>query len=183
MKRSIAFLLLVITAVLFTACGSSNEIPTNFTATDYATIIAENRNASDNESYTIFTLEDGVFDATSGVSDALDSESIEQQAKLTLDMLGCSIEDIEKAAFSVSLMNIKSYGIAIIQPAPDKSDTITQALNIFIEAQKSSQENYLAEQYAIAKASKLTTLKSGQIVLVMCPNQDTVYNNIKNALK
>lgn len=183
MKRFIALVLFATLAIGFTGCGASNNTTSSFTATDYASIITENRHQSDNEAYTVFTLENGTFAATSGVASELDSDAVNQQAQLTLDMLGCQLDDIEKAAFSVSLMNIKSYGIAIIQPTDGKSDAVKQALTTFIESQKASQENYLAEQYAIAKASRLETLKSGEIVLVMCADQDTIFNNIKNALK
>lgn len=183
MKRFIALVLFATLSIGFTGCGASNNATSSFTAADYASIITENRHQSDNDVYTVFALENGTFTATSGVSSELDSDAINQQAQLTLDMLGCQPDDIEKAAFSVSLMNIKSYGIAIIQPAAGKSDAVKQALTTFIESQKASQENYLAEQYAIAKASRLETLKNGEIVLVMCADQDTIFHNIKNALK
>ena len=69
--------------------------------------------------------------------------------------------------------------MAIVKPAEGKTDAVKEALSSFIEAQKSAQENYLADQYAIAKAAKLNVLKCGEVILVMCCGQDTVYNSIE----
>lgn len=182
MKRLLSLILCGVMALGLAACGGSQST-SSLTANDYATIITQNRNPDDNTSHTVFTLQDGSFSATSGVSGDLTADDIAQQGQLSLDMLGISKDDVAKAAFSVSLMNVQSYGIAIIQPAQGKTDAVKQALTTFIEAQKSSQENYLADQYAIAKAAKLETLKTGEVVLVMCADQDTVYNAIKAAVK
>ena len=96
--------------------------------------------------------------------------------------LGLTEEDVEEAAFSVSMMNVQSYGLAIVKPADGKEAAVTEGLQTFIDGQKAAQENYLADQYAIAKAAKLDTVKSGEVVLVMCEEQDTVFSSIKNAL-
>ena len=102
---------------------------------------------------------------------------------MSLEVLGLTAEDVESASYSVSLMNVKAYGVAIVKPAEGKTDAVKEALSGFIESQKSAQENYLADQYAIAKAAKLETLKSGEVVLVMCENQDQVFQSSETALK
>lgn len=181
MKHLLSLILCGVLVLGLVGCGSQST--SHLTASNYADIIAQNRNPDDNSVHTIFTLENGSFSATSGVASDLSSQDIAQQGQLSLDMLGISTEDVSKAAFSVSLMNVQSYGIAIIQPEQGKTDAVKQSLTTFIEAQKSAQENYLADQYAIAKAAKLETLKTGEVVLVMCSNQDTVYNAIQAAVK
>ena len=101
---------------------------------------------------------------------------------MCLQVLGLTEEDVEEAAFSVSMMNVQSYGLSIVKPADGKEAAVTEGLQTFIDGQKAAQENYLADQYAIAKAAKLDTVKSGEVVLVMCEEQDTVFSSIKNAL-
>ena len=101
---------------------------------------------------------------------------------MCLQVLGLTEENVEEAVFSVSMMNVQSYGLAIVKPADGKETAVTEGLQTFIDGQKAAQENYLADQYAIAKAAKLDTVKSGEVVLVMCEEQDTVFSAIKDAL-
>lgn len=182
MKRLLSLALAAVLMFSFTACGASGSDP-NQTETDYAEILSSSRDAQTNDTFTIFTLQNDTFGAVGGYSEELSEEEAKTQAQLSLDMLGIAAEDVQSAAYSVSLMNVKAYGIAIIKPVSGKTETVKQALSTFIEAQKSAQENYLADQYAIAKAAKLQTLKSGEVVLVMCSGQDTVYSSIESALK
>ena len=43
-------------------------------------------------------------------------------------------------------------------------------------------ENYLADQYEIAKAATVTTVPSGEVVLVCCDGSDAVLAAIEEAL-
>ena len=101
---------------------------------------------------------------------------------MCLQVLGLAEEDVEEAAFSVSMMNVQSYGLAIVKPAEGRQAAVTEGLQAFIDSQKAAQENYLADQYAIAKAARLDAVKSGEVVLVMCAEQDAVFSSIKDAL-
>ena len=47
----------------------------------------------------------------------------------------------------------------------------------------SSFEMYLADQYDIAKNARLETLEDGTVLLVMCEDQDTVYDAIAKAIQ
>lgn len=182
MKRLISLALAAALAFSFVACGGSTSTSGQSTK-DYAAIISSSRDQEMNDAFNIFTLKDGVFGSTGGYSEDLSEDEIKTQAELSLDMLGIEAEDVQDAAYSVSLMNVKAYGVAIVKPVSGKTEDVKQALSTFIEAQKSAQENYLADQYAIAKAAKLSVLKSGEVILVMCSGQDTVYNSIESALK
>ena len=71
---------------------------------------------------------------------------------------------------------------AAILPAAGKEDLVLEGLNSFVENQKRSFEQYLADQYEIAKEAKVGTLEDGTVLLVMCENQDAVYDSIKDAL-
>lgn len=149
---------------------------------DYAAILADARPAEDNDNLVIFQLKDGAYTATGGYAADLTEEDIASQGAMCLQVLGLAEEDVEEAAFSVSMMNVQSYGIAIVRPAEGKEAAVTEGLQTFIDGQKAAQENYLADQYAIAKAARLDSVKSGEVVLVMCAEQDTVFSSIKNAL-
>ncbi len=181
MKRLLSLALAAVLTFGLAGCGGSSASQDQ-TPKDYPAILTASRPQEDNDSYTVFTLEDGAFGAVGAYADELSAEQIDTQGQLSLDMLGLSAEDIQKAAFSVSLMNVHAYGIAIVQPAEGRTDAVKQALSTFIEAQKTAQENYLPDQYAIAKAARLETVKSGEVVLVMCAGQDDVYDSIAKAL-
>ena len=93
-----------------------------------------------------------------------------------------SSDDETAYAISVSAMNVRAYGVAAILPAAGKEDLVLEGLNSFVENQKRSFEQYLADQYEIAKEAKVGTLEDGTVLLVMCENQDAVYDSIKDAL-
>lgn len=183
MKRLFAVLLAGLLAAGLVGCGSAASESNARSPEEYASVLTESRTEDDNRNYTIFTLKEDKFTANQGYAEHLDTEAVDSQGQMSLDVLGLSKEDVDSAAYSVSLMNVKAYGIAIVKPAAGRTDAVKQALSGFIEAQKSAQENYLADQYAIAKAAKLETLKTGEVVLVMCENQDQVFQSIETALK
>ena len=90
---------------------------------------------------------------------------------------------MQEAAFSLSLMNVQTYGVAIVMPAQNRTGAVKEALQAYIDGQKAAQQNYLPDQYAIAKAARLETLKTGEVVLVMRDGQNDVYSAIEKALK
>ena len=51
----------------------------------------------------------------------------------------------------------------------------------YIGRTKSSFEMYLADQYEVAENARLETLEDGTILLVMCQDQDTVFDAIADA--
>ena len=101
----------------------------------------------------------------------------------TLSMLGLTAEDMESYALSISLMNVKAYGIAAIKPAEGKEQTVVDGLNSFVELQQQNFEQYLVDQYEIAKAAKVETLSDGTVLLVMCEDAETVFESIKTAIE
>ena len=58
-----------------------------------------------------------------------------------------------------------------------------QALQDYIDRQQQNFEMYLQDQYEVAKNAKLETLKDGTILMVMCEDQDTVFNAISTAIE
>lgn len=102
---------------------------------------------------------------------------------LILESLGLSQEDMTAFGISMSMMNVQAYGIAAVMPADGKTDVVTQALQGFIDQQKANFETYLADQYEVASAARLETLEDGTVLMVMCQDQDTVFDAIRSALE
>lgn len=102
---------------------------------------------------------------------------------MLLELLGLKEEDMEAFGISASMMNVKAYAIALVRPVQDKEDDVMEALQGFIELQKSNFERYLEDQYEIAKAARLETLTDGSILLVMCQDQDPIFDAIRDAVE
>lgn len=99
------------------------------------------------------------------------------------DILGLEPEDCAACALSVSLMNVKAYGIAAVLPADGRKEQVKEGLSGFIDMQRQNFQQYLPDQYDIAQAARLDTLSDGTILLVMCPDQDGVYTRIQSVVE
>ena len=86
-------------------------------------------------------------------------------------------------ALSVSPMNVKAYAVAAIYPAAGKEDAVQEGLDAFVENRKASFEQYLMDQYDIADSARLETLDDGTVLLVMCPDQDAVFDAIRTSIE
>ena len=114
---------------------------------------------------------------------AIESARDAEMNDVIFELLGVTAADMSAFALSVSPMNIKAYGIAAIYPAAGKSDAVLEGLNAFIDRQKQSFEQYLADQYEIAGNARLETLEDGTILLVMCEDQDAVFDAIRDTIE
>ena len=109
--------------------------------------------------------------------------SEEDMSAMILQNLGLLVEDMKAFAISASAMNVQAYCIAAVMPAEGKTDAVTQALQGYIDSQKASFEQYLVDQYEVASSAKLETLGDGTVLMVMCQDQDTVFDAISNAIQ
>ena len=171
-------------AALFTlaACGK-NAAPAE--AKDYAQIIHDARTDEYNESMLILSAggEAGSFEAIDGYAGEMTADDIKAQAEnFILPMLGLEAGDYEDFAASVSTMNVRSYGVAIVKPAEGKAEAVQEALENYVTSQQMAMQNYLADQYEIARAATVTTVPSGEVVLVCCEDADSVLASIEEAL-
>lgn len=121
------------------------------------------RTDEDNEAYPVFCDKDAIED-------------------MYYQVVGFTASDVDEIAMSVSLINVKAYGIVVVKPAEGCADTVKAGLQAFIDTQCANFETYLADQYEIAKNAKLETLEDGTIVMVMCENADSVYESIVASL-
>ena len=192
MKKYIAaFLCIAMCLALMSACGTetkpeeSTEPITSEQPSEAPEDSAEPENPEDSsEPETSSPLADAITSARGDEENEAypvqsDKDAIES---MYYDVLGFTADDVTELAMSVSLINVKAYGIVIAKPAEGCADTVKAGLQAFIDTQCNNFETYLADQYEIAKNAKLETLDDGTIVMVMCANADTVYDAIVAAL-
>lgn len=181
-KRFLATLLAGL--ALFALVGCSGKPAASATPKDYTQILHDARNADDNEYNMIFTKgEDGKFTAQYGYSKDYDADQLNDEiGNMMLPLLGLEEGSYTDFAASVSAMMTQSYGIAIVKPADGKTQEVVDALNNYILSQQQTMEHYLEDQYQIAKAAKVETAPTGEVIMVCCEDSDTVLANIKAAL-
>lgn len=110
------------------------------------------------------------------------SDAEDGDAPLILDVLGLKADQMQAFGLSVSMMNIMAYGVAAVLPAEGQEEAVMEALNGFVDRQKQGFEHYLEDQYVIAKAAKVEKLEDGTLLLVMCEDQDTVFEKISGTI-
>lgn len=204
MKKIIAAVLcLTMCFALLSACGTENKPAETDPVTSEEPSTAPTESAEPEESAEPSeqpsdepgTAPETEAPATSALADAITSARTDEENeaypvfsdKAAIEdayyqVVGFTAADVDDIAMSVSLINVKAYGIVIAKPAEGCADTVKAGLQAFIDTQCNNFETYLADQYEIAKNAKLETLDDGTIVMVMCANADTVYDAIVAAL-
>ena len=173
MKKSIT-LMLVLTFVIAVFSGCASTSKTDGLSPEeleklYAKAITDARDDDLNSAFPVM----------------LGSEESEDEvvAEMLHELLGFKSDDAEAYAMSISLMNVKAYGIVVVKPADGRAEAVKDGLQGFIDQQCQGFELYLADQYEIAKNARLETLNDGTIVMVMCPDQDAVYDSIAKSIQ
>lgn len=204
MKKIIAAVLcLTMCFALLSACGTENKPAETDPVTSEEPSTAPTESAEPEESAEPSeqpsdepgTAPETEAPATSALADAITSARTDEENeaypvfsdKAAIEdayyqVVGFTAADVDEIAMSVSLINVKAYGIVIAKPAEGCADTVKAGLQAFIDTQCNNFETYLADQYEIAKNAKLETHDDGTIVMVMCANADTVYDAIVAAL-
>lgn len=170
MKRILSLALAAALCLGLAACGGKKEgaakTPEEL-ADAYSQAITDARDTEHNEAFPVTT------NATQDPPPYLD---------MSFATLGFTAEDTKAYAVSMSLMNVNAYAIVAAMPAEGKEETVKKGLENYVEAQKSSFEFYLEEQFEIAANAKLETLDDGTLLLVMCEGQDKAFEEIKTKL-
>ena len=192
MKKYIAaFLCIAMCLALMSACGTetkpeeSTEPITSEQPSEAPEDSAEPENPEDSsEPETASPLADAITSARGDEENEAypvqsDKDAIES---MYYDVLGFTADDVTELTMSVSLINVKAYGIVIAKPAEGCEETVKAGLQGFIDPQCANFGTYLAGQYERAKNAKLETLDDGTIIMVMCENADAVYEAIVAAL-
>jgi hypothetical protein len=179
--------LLLAAAAVFTLTGCRDKTDSGASspaAKDYAAILRAARSAEDNENNLILAPDGlGGYTATDGFSADLSADDVSAQADMLLPLLNLKAEDMDAWAVSASLMNVRSYAVAIVKPAEGRADAVRDGLQAYVDAQKANMETYLPDQYEIAKDAKIVTADSGEVILVCCENAPDVLASIEAGLK
>ena len=88
----------------------------------------------------------------------------------------------EDAASSI-MMNVRAYAIGVFKPAEGQAEVVQAAVESYVSLQRKSFENYLADQYEVAKGALVKTLPGGEIVLVMSEGAADIMANLEKTLK
>ena len=166
MKHTILFALLL--ALVMNGCGEKQQESTlspEERSDLYETAIQAARDAETNQALPI--IDDADDDA----------------AAMVFEMLGVAPKDMSSYALSVSMRNVTAYAVAAIYPAAGKHDTILESLQTFVDRQKESFQQYLADQYQVAVNARLETLDDGTVLLVMSAQQDAVFDAIRDVIE
>lgn len=110
---------------------------------------------------------------------AFDSED----AEIYYNFFDFTKDNYKAGAFSMSLMNVQAYAIAVIQPVEGKGEEVVSEFNTYVEGIQKSFEQYLVDQYEISKNAIVKQLDNGVVVMVMCEDSQTVYENIIKAME
>ena len=123
-------------------CGSKDAASGAAEPKDYAQIIHDARTDEYNEAMLILSSDaEGNLTAMDGPVADLSEEDLKAQAdNFILPMLGLQEGDYERFAASVSTLNVRSYGVAIVQPAEGKAEDVQAALENYVTSQQLAME-------------------------------------------
>ena len=107
----------------------------------------------------------------------------EELGSIAWEMLGMSADMLDAYAVSISLMNVSAYCVGVFKPVEGQEEAVMTALQTYQQNIETSFENYLADQYDVASSARLETLSDGTVLMVMCSDQDTVFDAIKTAIE
>ncbi len=167
MKKIIAFAM-ALTMMALAGCSGTTSAPAEKTPEELTTLYADAITANGGE----------MVEYNPVMSAAKEDDG----SAFLLETMGLKVEDMTAFGISASMMNVKAYGIAAVMPAEGKEETVKTALQSFIDTQKMNFEFYLADQYEIACNARLDTLEDGTILMVICEDQNTVFENISKAI-
>lgn len=171
--------LLCLSALALAGCGAARRTE----PLDYAAILQNARSEEENQAFDLFHAgPDGQLAGAAGYTGQYTADQLAGIGQASLELLGLDPADCLGFAASVSQMMTQSYAIAVALPAEGKADAVKEGFQAFIQQQMELQQNYLPDQYAIAKDARLETLPTGEVVLVMCQDADAVLAHLKEAL-
>ena len=183
MKRIIAALLAGLCLLIFAGCSAGSKADSS-APKDYSQILHDARSDEENEYDMIFTRgEDGKFTAIDGYSTEYEADQLDDEIRnMMYPMLNLEDDMYTNFAASISAMMVRSYAVAIVNPAEGKTDDVKSALEAYVQSEQQSMEHYLEDQYQIAKAATVTVAPTGEVVLVCAEDHDTLLASIEKAL-
>lgn len=198
MKKLLVLLLVAALAVTAAACSSSQSSSSSVPQSSASESSSSSEESLPDESmpeeglpeFEIPAENQKLGDILTAARSAEDNEyyppvlSVEDpQAAMLLELMSLKAEDLSSFAISVSPMNVKAYGVAILKPAEGKNDAVLAAANNWVTNKQKEFENYLPDQYEVSKAATVDQLADGTVVLVMSENGADVQKAIVDAMK
>ena len=198
MKKLLVLLLVGALAMGAVACSSTQSSSSQESSSSISESVSSEESSELPDSmpeegapeFTIPEENQKLGDMITGARNAEDNEYLkplmsaeDPQADLIFELLGLKPEDLSAYAISISPMNIKAYGVAILQPAEGKAEAVLKAANDWVSSTQKSFENYLPDQFEISKTATVDQLEDGTVVLVMAEDGADVQKSILEALK
>lgn len=162
-KKLIAATMAALTVIVVVGCAAKKPAR-EFSAQELKDAISASRDEESNQYLPIVTNDDA------------------QDQEMLFELMQLPAKDIKTHALSVSLMNVHAYAVGVLVPAEGKQEAVLKAVNAYVAGMQKSFESYLPNQYEITKQAIVKAQEDGSIILVMCEDSQTVYDNIVKAL-
>lgn len=157
MKKILSIVMaLALSLTLFTACSNSGEAEATYDVNEVVTKINE------------------------AVPVAMSGEVTEEY--LTV-MMGINMEDVVSYAGLMSMANVSSDCLIVIEAAEGKIDTIKEALETTKANITSSFELYLPDQYEKAQAGRVVVKGNYAVLAILGDNQTIADQGVEEAYK
>lgn len=91
-------------------------------------------------------------------------------------------DDYERYAISAGTIITIAYGVMIILPKEGRHDAVMAQVQGYVEQQQKAMENYLQDQYEIAKGAVIKTAATGEVMLAMCKDAEAVMAKMEEGL-
>ena len=107
----------------------------------------------------------------------------DDELNTSIPVITSTEDDMAAFGISMSMINTQAYGIVAIMPAEGREQAVLDGLQTHIDSTCRAFEHYIPGNKEIAEATRLETLKDGTILMVMCENQDEIFDAIKAAIE
>ena len=172
-QKVLSVLSTLVALLLLVGCGagassaSVGAAPAQHGSTaDYKAVIQASRDSALNES--------ALYDIVTAPSDPLHD--------MIFSSFGFVAEDYDRYAISAGSVITIAYGVFIILPKQGRHDAVQSQVEAFVQQQQKAMENYLQDQFEIAKGAIIKTAPTGEILLAMCADAETVMANMEAGL-
>ncbi len=181
--RFAALAMVLVLCFALAACGaSSGSSASDKTAEDYANLIRDSRSEDENQYFEIVGGNAGEDPVLVSNPYQLDDEMAAQNIGMMFDAIGVTAGNLDRYAFTMSLMMTQAYHIGIYKPAEGKAADVQAELEAYIKNVQSQFEHYLPDQYDISLDAIVKTAASGEVIVVMAENAAEIADKIEKGL-
>lgn len=179
MKRLITSALALVLAVSLAACSGAAGFAQD---ADFSSAIESTREEELNQAFPIVDYTAGGEPVLSLNPNGMSKEEAASYAQMVADTIGLDGFLFERYSVSASLIITQAYAVGVFRPAEGCEEDALDAVNSYVDNVKKSFENYLPDQYDIAKQAVVRQYSSGEILLVLCENAPQQADALEKAL-